>query len=38
MSVLAAATSGSADAGGVLCLFIAVAIVLAGVFKARGGS
>lgn len=31
-----ATASGAADGGGVFCLIVAIAIVLAGVFKAKG--
>lgn len=38
MNVLAAATSGGQDAGGVLCLAVVIGLVVAAVLKARGGS
>ncbi len=37
-AVLAAGTSGQADAGGVVCLAVVLIIVLRAVFKAKGGS
>ena len=37
-TVLAAGTSGQADAGGVICLAVVALIVLKAVFKAKGGS